>query len=142
MLFSIISGLVLHILLPAYFIDRLLRSRPRDKFSWLLQAVTGGTLVAFLALAGRWDWFSIYLRYVPAILFIPAVLVSARRLRDLPIFVGRQGKQWLGTGMAAFEALLAVALLALAVRGQFLARQPVQLSFPLQDGDYYVGQYR
>lgn len=140
MLFSVISGTILHVFLPAYFIYRLVAGRPEDKLSWVLQAITGGALVAFLAVAGRWDWFSVYLRYVPAILFVPAVLFSARRLRDLPTFVGRQGKQWLGTGMAAFEALLAVALLALAVRGQFLAKQPVQLSFPLQDGDYYVGQ--
>lgn len=130
----------LHLLLPIYFAYLVLKGDQKDKAGWLLHAVTGSAFVAFLTIGGRWDWVSMYLRYVPAILFIPALLIGARRVRGLPFYAGREGRQWLGTGMAVFEALLAIAFLVLTVRGQFYAEQAVRLSFPLQDGEYYVGQ--
>ncbi len=140
MLFSIASLVALHVLLPLYFVYLLVKAGDRDQASWFLKAVTGGAFVLFLTIGGRWDWFSIYLRYVPALLFVGAVVVGYRRVRHRPYFTGREGREWLGTGVMTLEALVAVAIAVLGVSGHFYAEEPVRLAFPLQNGIYYVGQ--
>lgn len=140
MLLTIATLVVVEILLPAYFIFTTVRAQGRDRVDWYLKAITGSAFILFLTLGGRWDWFSIYLRYVPALLFAAALVFGYRRLGNRPFFAGRQGRAWVGTGMAIFEMLLAIGMLLLAARGSFYTTEPVRLSFPLQDGTYYVAQ--
>lgn len=140
MFFTLFAFTVFHVLLPVYFAYLLVRAADEDQLGWFLKAITGGAFALFLAVAGRWDWFSIYLRYVPVLLFAATAIIGYRRIRERPLFVGLKGKQWLGTGLAALETLVAVAIVVLSVVGQFYPEEPVRLSFPLQDGTYYVGQ--
>lgn len=140
MLLAIATLVAVEIMLPAYFIYVTLRAKGPDKVAWLLKTVTGGAFILFLTLGGRWDWFSIYLRYLPAGLFAIALVLGYRRLGDQPLFAGRSGRERFGTGMAIFEMLLAIGMVALAVRGSFYASEPIRLSFPLDDGTYYVAQ--
>lgn len=138
MLLQIGSAFMLHLLLPAYFIYIILKETGQDKVSWLLKVVPGAGLFAYVTVGGRWDYFSRYLRFVPALLFAGAVLVSYRRVRARPFFAGRE--KWLSTGWAAAEALMALVIVAFTLAGFTYAPDPVRLSFPLQDGTYYVGQ--
>lgn len=140
MFFTVASALVLHLSLPLYLSYLLLKAGDEDRFEWLLKAVLGVAFAVFLTVGGRWDWFSIYLRYVPALLIAGATVVGYRRIRDRPFFAGREGRQWLGTGVTAVEALFVIALAVLGISGNFYAEEPVRLAFPLQDGSYYVGQ--
>lgn len=141
MLFPIISLLVLHVFLPAYLIYSLLNNDDDNQFDWLLVVLMGAALTTFLALAGRWDWFSRYLRFVPLALFAAAVVYTYPRVRERPFFTNHSLKQWLtNTVWLVLEALIAVVLVVFAARGYARPDDPVSLSFPLENGDYYVGQ--
>lgn len=139
MFFILASLIVSHVLVPLYLTYLLAKAGDKDRFGWSLKAVLGVAFAVFLAFGGRWDYLSRYLRFVPALLIVGATVVGYRRIGHRPFYIGRQGKQWLATGISAFEALVAVAIAVLAITGHFYAEEPVRLAFPLQDGTYYVG---
>lgn len=138
MLFQIGVQILTHLLLPAYFIYILAKGTAQDKFSWLLKTVTGGAFLIFLALAGRWEWFSRYLRFVPVLIFAGVAVVAYWRVRDRPFLAAGHRLRTLGTGVQVAEALLVIGLLAFTLRGYSFSGEPVRLSFPLQAGTYQV----
>ena len=138
MLLPILSILIVLVFFPAYLIYTLLTGRRRDRLSWLLEVLMGAAFVLLVTLIGRWDWLSIYLRFVPLVLYAGAVVLSYRRVRELP-FRAESGAQadWAG---GALGTLLAAGMLGVSVSGWFVAREPVQLAFPFRGGAYYVAQ--
>jgi hypothetical protein len=140
MLFQILLLFVSQLILPVYFIYSLWNGREHSRFHWLLKLLYSGAFLLYILLAGRWDWLSYYLRYLLPLLFVAAAIVSYRRAKTLPFFAHRGSARWQNNGGALLSVLVFVSLLVWAVRGFFYADEPVRLTFPLQDGWYYVGQ--
>lgn len=104
-----------------------------------LSAGVAGAAVLFLLLAGQWVFLSYYLKYAAIFFYLLAVLKSRARLKRRSIFarVERNGRS--GPIKAALFFLF-IFLCAAAIRGRYYSGEPVELSFPLKNGRYYVMQ--
>lgn len=128
------------LILPGYFIYALWRGQEKSQLEWFVKVLYTGAFLFYIFLAGRWDWLSYYLRFAWLALFAVALIISYRRIRDVPIFVSLDRPRWLGLGSNLIVLLLFLGALTITIRGYFYADQPVRLAFPLQDGRYYIGQ--
>ncbi|MBI5827297.1 MAG: M23 family metallopeptidase [Deltaproteobacteria bacterium] len=104
-----------------------------------LSAGVAGTALLFILLAGQWLFLSYYLKYAAVFFYLLAVLKSHYRLKRRSIFsrVKRDGKS--GPIKAALLFLF-IFLCAVAIKGRYYTGEPVELSFPLKNGRYYVMQ--
>lgn len=135
---SVLILLVLNLLLPAFFLVMLWRPRPADRLEWVMRVLYGAAYLAFIAVAGRWDWLSTALPLVLLLLYLACTALSYVLVRRLP---------WRGPGSLlrrhGFTAAMTALFLALTMRalsGYGFEETPVEMDFPLADGTYYVGQ--
>jgi murein DD-endopeptidase MepM/ murein hydrolase activator NlpD len=128
-------------ILPLLFIVSLWRSREADRCRWLLKALYTGAFIAYLFVMGRWDFSSLYLRYVFAVLYIAAVAKSFFAVKDLPFLARNDAKpKWIPYAAPVILLVFFAAFLGWAVRGYFYSEPAVELQLPLRNGWFYVGQ--
>src|SRR5690606_5207687 len=140
MWFSILILPITHVLFPLFLIYLLWRRNESSQCRWLIRTLSTGAFLLFMFLAGRWDWLSIYLRYLLTGLFVLAAVLSYRRARSQPFFGKTRTACWRDNQDVLFELLVYGAILAYAASGLFYFEEPVRLAWPLRDGQYYVGQ--
>ena len=132
--------IALHFVLPGVYILRLIRTEFLDKASWLNQILQGMALVGFVTLVGRWDWFSRYLRFLPLILMTLAVAVSLPKIIGKPNYRSELHKPWWRQGLRWLETGLVTAAVVVALTGLQVEPKAINLSFPLEDGEFQVAQ--
>lgn len=140
MLFQILMMFITHLILPGYVIYYIWSLNPDSKYQWLLRVLTYSFVMIFIFLIGNWVWLTYYLRFVLLAMFGAAVFVSYKRIQAKPFFPGEGGNQWLKPRGALLELVFALGFLAFVLRGFFYTEPPVHLTFPLQDGRYYMYQ--
>ncbi|WP_085814920.1 M23 family metallopeptidase [Geoanaerobacter pelophilus] len=115
----------------------LLRGEYRNRLQWGTSAASCGSVVAFAFLAAPWAFTSYYLRYVSLALFALALLYTSRRTR-----FADTARQWsmLRVSLSLLSLLLFVLLDLLAIAAFQQPGKPLNLSFPLASGSYYVLQ--
>lgn len=132
---------ILLLLVPAVLLVEIWRKRRHGRFAWTLHAGLSAAYITLIFLAGRWDFFSYWLRFVP-----PAALIilAAAAWRAQPAAgsasdgVGRR----LGLAFDGLLLLLFVCGAVWAVRGRLNPGPAVELGFPLRAAGgsyYYVG---
>lgn len=135
---DVVTLLVTHLLVPAAFLHSVWRARDASRLVWTLKAASSGVYILYIALVGRWDWTSYYLRFVPAVLFVAAAIAGGRTIRGRPWSVRGSRRAQVEALAAGFVAALFLWLVALAAAGYRYPGEAVRLAFPLQDGTYYV----
>lgn len=140
MLIQIIILFTTLLILPGYFIYALWRGQEKSQMEWLVKVLYTGAFLFYIFLAGRWDWLSYYLRFAWLALFAVALIISYRRIRDVPTLIPLDRQRWLGLASNLVVLLLFLGVLTITIRGYFYADQAVRLAFPLQNGRYYIGQ--
>ncbi len=139
MLFQIIGIIVFHLAIPLYFAAYIWRSRINTKLDWLLETTALGISICLIVLLGRWDWFSYPLRFVIAAPFVIGLIISFRRLKDLPFFEKKKGiKAWASPVTSAVCILVFSVLLLLSLVGRTHDKAFIRLTFPLNKGTYYI----
>lgn len=136
----LIQLLVIYLILPAAFIYSLWKASFQSKVEWLVQLLTTAMLIIWLVLSGPWDWFGYYVRYLWLVLLMIAVWKSLKKARSLPFqraLVRR--RKW---SVAIYALLLIVFGLynSFVLSSYFVEGEALELSFPLQEGTYYVAQ--
>lgn len=140
MTFTILYIIVIHLILPFIFIYSLWRGSFGSKLEWLLELLTTVVFVVWVFQAGSWDWVSYYLRFVWLALLIVAVICSWKKTRALPFRTTFNSKQKLSMGIYAV-LLLVFGLYNVFVFSSYTTNeQGIALTFPLNNGTYYVGQ--
>ncbi len=129
-----------HLLLPIYFFYILWRTDEDSQFGWLVKALISGVFFTYLFIAGRWDWLSIYLRYLYVVVYAILLVVSYRRIRQRPFFASNGRSPWRRHGWALLELALFIGFVGYTASGFFVDGNPVRLTFPLENGRFYVGQ--
>jgi murein DD-endopeptidase MepM/ murein hydrolase activator NlpD len=126
----------LTMLLPLLFIRWLWRAKEGDRTIRLLRLLVTASVVSFFYFVGMWGFYSYYLRYFMLAFFVIAAFRAyARRIKRHPVKASRESIE----ARIVFLIIL-VALNAFAISGYFYSGKPVELSFPLEDGAYYVIQ--
>lgn len=130
----ILSALAL--LLPLTSIVWLWRRKGRDKTTRFLKLSIATCAVLFAYLAGLWAFYSYYLRFIIAAIFI----ISFYRYLAIPSkhITKKLNRFALACGFSILSVF--VLLNMLVVAGYFHGKNPVELSFPLRNGTYYVIQ--
>ncbi len=132
-----ILQLGLQILLPAYLLVRLWRGKLKSRPEWMLNILAVSAVFLFLFLTARWDFTSYYLRFVPAILLVPAAYRSYRRAGGSP---GERRTVRPSVVITSAALFLVFAYLCVNVlMGYFAPEGAIELAYPLRDATYYVG---
>lgn len=138
--FSIILVVTIYLILPAIFIYGLWRGKFEYKLEWLIQLLAKTFFIVWLFLAGPWDWFSYYLRYLWLLLLIMAAWQSARRVWVLPWRIPRSFSPIFSTAIYGVLAVVFGAYLVMVLGSFSIKDEGLDVAFPLKDGTYYVGQ--
>lgn len=116
----------------------MLGAKRQSGLRWTMLTAACGSIVGLAFLAGPWAFTSYYLRHVSLALFALATVYAYRRMK-----VNKGMATDLSTPRLAFSALallIFTALDVLAITAYYQPGQPLNLSFPLTSGSYYVLQ--
>jgi hypothetical protein len=130
---------IFSIVIPLLCSAWLWKGKFTSRTDWATRALLSASVVVFFLVVGTWAFASVWLKYAVALLFAVAVVKTFPRLEDRTIFSGRTRAR---ASYRARLALLAafIVLDFLALKGRFPGGEPLELSFPLKDGKYYVLQ--
>ena len=115
----------------------LLGAKQQSQHRWAMLAATCGNMAVFAFLAGPWVFTSYYLRYVSFVSFALVIIYSYRRMKAGTAVVKERSTPW---QLLVLALLLFTILDALAIAAYYQPGKPLNLSFPLTSGSYYVLQ--
>jgi len=137
---AIFMTILMTLLLPAIFIIMLWRSSYKSKLQWLLDSAATVVLISWLTQALNWSWIGYYIRYFWPILLLFALYVSWKKMRNEPFITAyKKGEK--------FSIFIYIVLIVVfgyynvgAIKSYTVQEASLELTFPLRDGTYYVGQ--
>ena len=139
-MFGIIYTIAMLIVLPAVFISVLWKAAFKTKLEWMLDALTTAVLLVWLFQAGNWSWVGYYFRYLWLVLFIVAFFISVKKVRDLPFRMKYTKNQKSTIGIYVLLLVVFGAYNAFVFPSYSVNEEAINLTFPMKQGTYYVGQ--
>lgn len=137
--FSIIFLFAILLVIPAVITFSLWKGPFHSRLDWMIQLLFTGMYILWIFFAGSWDWLGYYFRYVWIILFLIVLYPSWKKARTQPFRAGRK-KGVLLSRIANIVLLLIFGVYNVFVFSSFSTDdKAMNLSFPLQEGTYYVG---
>lgn len=136
----IVMTLGILVILPLALLFTLWKSTFKSKLEWMLDAISTTVVVGWLFQSGNWSWIGYYFRFLLVAVLILALFISWKKVRGLPFKVKYNFNQKFAIG---------IYIILIAVFGSYNAFIPssytvdetaIELTFPLKDGTYYVGQ--
>ncbi len=141
MFFEIGLLITTHLILPFIFLIWLWQVEEQSKLDWLVKLLIVTLYSVHIFLSGRWDWLGYYLRFLLIILFVIAVYRSFIKAKSLPFYPPQKFKNHLALGINSFVIVVFLVIMSSYIpQGYLFPGKPVQLSFPLKHGTYYIGQ--
>jgi hypothetical protein len=130
-----------HLILPLGFLFWLWHGKEHSKLNWLVKLMVVAFYILHMFLSGRWDMLGYYLRFLLVALFAVAAIMSFVKAKSLTLYPPRKFNDYLNLGVNSLVAVFFLTILSSYVpQGYFVNEESVQLSFPLKNGIYYVGQ--
>lgn len=139
MTFEIIKLFFFLLILPAIFIISLWKGKFHSKFQWIIQLLYTVMYIAWVFLSGRWDWLSYYVRFIWIILPVLAIYRSWIHVKHLPFRSSVDSKKKFTLGLEIIIILVFATYNVLIISSYIVQDDAIELSFPLQDGTYYIG---
>ena len=137
MIALVVSTLLTLVVLPGlalYWVTR----PPSSLLYWGAKVGAVGVYTLATFYLGGWHMVSYYARFGLLAVFGVVALVGAWRMRGRALWVRPQGWQWIGLGSAVLLLALSTALLTRVYSADQVPPDPVDLTFPLKDGRFYV----
>jgi hypothetical protein len=140
--YNVVSTLLLlfQVLAPIGLFVWLAVERQPSWVHFLSQSVGVGGFCVFLFLTARWDWVGYWIRYGILICFVGAFVWASIRHGSRPLSQLARIDELLRLLLYVGVAILFLILSIQSVRGFWHRGVAVDLSFPLKDVDWYVGQ--
>ncbi|MDL4840383.1 M23 family metallopeptidase [Aquibacillus rhizosphaerae] len=140
MLLTIFQIIVIQLILPIFLMISLWKEKSKSKLEWIVQ-MTSTTLVTFwIFQSGRWDWIGYYLRYLLLILLIFAIYLSWKKVRHKTFRLSFNRKEKFNLGINVFLIIIFGMYNMFVLTSYTVQEETVELSFPLRENTYYVGQ--
>ncbi|WP_053596955.1 MULTISPECIES: hypothetical protein [Lysinibacillus] len=139
-MFPIFYSIGMLIVLPASFIISLWKATFKSKLEWLLDSFVTAALIVWLFQAGNWSWVGYYVRFLWLVILIVTFVFSWKRVSNLPFTIKYTLDQKFSIGIYIVLILVFGTYNALVVKSYTVAEKGIELSFPLKNGTYYVGQ--
>jgi len=128
------------ILLPSIFLIMLSKTSYQSKFEWLLNALLTTILIVWLFQTGNWSWVGYYFRYLLLAILILVVIVSWRKVRGLPFKITYTRSQKFSLSFTVLLIAVFSVYNILVFTSYSTDDEAIELSFPLKEGTYYIGQ--
>lgn len=140
MTFEIIQLFLYQLILPAIVIILLWKGKFHSKLRWIIQLLFMVTYIAWVFQSGRWDWMGYYIRFIWIILSAIAIYRSWIHVKGMPFRSLADSKKKLTIGLEILIMLVFATYNVFIFSSYTVQDDGIELSFPLQDGTYYVGQ--
>ena len=127
-----------HVVVPLLLIAWLLVFRSKTKFNWCLKVLVIGCYIALFYLVGRWSIISVYFRYLMVVFSLLATGFSYVWVKDELFWESKSWSEWILTIGFSMAGTVCAVLVAVALSGRIKSDMPIELSFPLKAGAYYV----
>lgn len=127
-----------HLVVPFSLIAWLLIFRSKTKFNWYLKILTIGSYLVLFYLVGRWSVISVYFRYLTLVLFLLTTGFSYLWVKDEVFWDSKNWFEWVMTVGFTLAGAVFAFLSAVALSGRIHPERPIELSFPLESGAYYI----
>lgn len=118
----------------------LLRGRPNSRLDWFLRVLSSGSFVLFAFLATPWHIFGSYVRYFLIVVYPISTVIAYRRAAPLLFAIGKGIAAWVRTAALVLAVVVFGPPSVLAFGAFRHPGDPVDLTFPLRQGVYEVGQ--
>lgn len=139
-LFSIIFLYIILLIVPIALLSSLWKGSCYSRFDWIIQVLFTGMFLIWIYFSGSWDWLGYYFRYLWLGLFLLILYPSWKRAKS-QFYHDRLKKGLRFSRIINITLLLIFSLYNLFVISSFTTDdQAIELSFPLQEGTYYIGQ--
>src|SRR5262245_46638070 len=132
----VLRVLIVHVLLPMWFVALMKILGPQDTATWFLVLISAATYVAYLSIAGWWSWFGIYLQRALPVIMIAAAFITRPQFRAVNDSPQTAELRLLSLALALWFLFLT----ARALIGRRGGRAALNLEFPLKDGKYLIAQ--
>lgn len=140
MLEPILFTLILLIGLPLVFISGIWKDGIHSKLEWLIKSLTAFMITLFLFIAGNWDWISYFFRFLWPVALLLGIMFSWKKWWHLPLVAAYSAGKKFSIGIE-LVLLLVFGFYNVSIFISMKPNEPaVELSFPLKDGIFYVGQ--
>lgn len=139
MTFAIIQLFLFQFVLPAIFTISLWKGKYHSKLQWTIQLLFTVMYVVWVFLSGRWDWLSYYVRFIWIVLPLLAIYRSWLNVKHLPFRSSVDSKKKFTMGFEIIIMLVFATYNVFIISSYIVQDDAIELSFPLQDGTYYVG---
>ena len=136
----ILLATFISIVFPLVTILWLWKGKFTSRVDWALKVLASASVVVFFSFAGPWAFTSIWLKYILKILFVIAAVMTFPRLEDRAIFSKRNSKGRVSYKPRAVFLAVFLVLDLITIKGRYFKGEPLELSFPMKDGRYYVIQ--
>lgn len=127
-----------HVVVPLILIAWLLIFRSKTKFNWCLKVLVIGCYLFLFYLVGRWSIISVYLRYLMVVFYLLTIGFSYVWVKDEVFWDSKSWFEWVLTVGFGLAGIVGAFLVAVALSGRMNPDRPIELSFPLKAGAYYV----
>lgn len=140
MTWAILHLIAILLVLPTIFIYSLWKEKFKSKLEWMIHSLSTILIIVWLFLSGSWDWIGYYLRFIWIILLIIVIIRSWIKTKALPFRIEFNGKQKLTMGIYIVLLLVFGMYNFFVISSYTTEEKAIELSFPLKNGTYYVGQ--
>ena len=138
MSFAIVQLFIFQLILPAFFIFTLWKSKYDSKLQWLIQALLAIMYTIWTIFSGRWDWLSYYFIFVWFTLLVFTFFRSWSNAKQLPFRIQTSAKKKFSLGFEVLIMLVFALYNVFIFSSYFTTDKAIDLSFPLKDGTYYI----
>jgi peptidase M23-like protein len=132
----VLRVLVVHVLLPMWFVALLKILGPQDTSTWFLVLISAATYVAYISIAGWWSWFGVYVQRALPVMMIAAAFITRPQFRAVNDSPQTAELRLLSLALTLWFLFLT----ARALIGRRGGRSALNLEFPLKEGKYLIGQ--
>ncbi|RMD60395.1 M23 family metallopeptidase [Candidatus Parcubacteria bacterium] len=138
MRFNIVMLLFAQLVMPVGFLANLAQTRTESQFELLLYTLVVVSYVVFIFITGRWDWFGYTLRFILLIFLCIVVFTTWNNASEQQWWSGIGQVNWVENVARLALFLTFAGLVGKASRGFRSPGNPIDVSFPLDNGTYYV----
>lgn len=138
--FNILFLVLIHLIVPPVLILSFWKGKPHSKIDWISQFLFTGLFIIWISLSGTWSWFGYAFRFIWPLLLTLTLYPSWRTVSKLPFHVKLEKSQRFNFGMNVFLSLVFGVYVVLATSSYLANDDSIELSFPLKNGTYYIGQ--
>ena len=139
----VVFFIISHLLIPMVLLFWILGDKSHCKFDWLTKIIVVILYCILLYYTGYWGYLGYngyYIKYLCIALLPIVTLLSYSKIRTKPFWLRECLEDWKTPVFCLLVGTVLFFYNIMVLRGFFYQEEPIELSFPIKNGVYYVIQ--